>query len=98
LKMTNEGKIILFVASLGEEARKKAFELLRTVREAGISADMDYLGRSLKAQMKLADRIGAKKVLIIGEDEIKKGCAILKDMKTGEQKEVFFSQIREELE
>lgn len=96
-QMTNEGKIILYIATMGEEARKLAFDLLFKVREKGIAADMDYLGKSLKAQMKTADRIGTERVYIIGEDEIKKGCGILKNMKTGEQREVPFDSLKEEL-
>ena len=82
---------------MGEEAKKLGFDLLAKVREKGIAADMDYLGRSLKAQMKMADRIGAKKVFIIGEDEIKKGYGILKNMKTGEQKDIPFDSLEKEL-
>ncbi|MEE8637742.1 MAG: histidine--tRNA ligase [Candidatus Margulisiibacteriota bacterium] len=93
----SEQGILLFIATLGEEAKKLGFDLLSKAREKGIAADMDYLGKSLKAQMKMADRIGAKKVYIIGEDELKKGCGILKDMKTGEQKEVSFDSLGEEL-
>ncbi len=96
-QMSNEGKIILFIATLGEEARKLGFDLLSKVREKGIAADMDYLGKSLKAQMKTADRLGAKKVYIVGEDELKKGCGILKDMKSGEQREIPFDSLEEVL-
>lgn len=96
-RMTNEGKIILFIATLGEEAKKLGFDLLVKAREKGIAADMDYLGKSLKAQMKAADRIGGKYVYIIGEDEIKKGYGILKNMKTGEQREVPFDSLEERL-
>ncbi|KPJ66467.1 histidyl-tRNA synthetase [candidate division WOR-1 bacterium DG_54_3] len=85
----------LYIATIGEEARRLGFDLLSKAREKGVAADMDYLGKSLKAQMKTADRMGAKKVYIIGEDELKKGCGILKDMKTGEQREVLFDSLEE---
>jgi histidyl-tRNA synthetase len=54
---------------------------------------MDYLERSLKAQMREANRQKAEKVLIIGEEEMKKGKAVLKDMQTGEQKEINLDRI-----
>jgi histidyl-tRNA synthetase len=83
----------LFIATLGDEARKVGFDLLTKVRKMGAVADMDYLGKSLKAQMKAADRMGARFVYIVGEDELKKKSGILKDMKTAEQKEVAFDYL-----
>jgi histidyl-tRNA synthetase len=83
----------LFIATLGDEAKKIGFDLLTKARKMGIAADMDYLGKSLKAQMKTADRMGAKYVYIIGEDEIKNKSGILKDMKTAEQKQVEFDRL-----
>jgi histidyl-tRNA synthetase len=87
--------ISLFIATLGDEAKKVGFDLLSKVRGKGISADMDYLGKSLKAQMKAADRTGAKYVYIIGEDEINKKSGILKEMQSGEQKDVPFNSLGE---
>ena len=87
----------LFIVSLGEEAKKKGYDILSKVRAKGLTADMDYLGRSLKAQMKAADKIGAKLVYIIGDEEIKKGLGILRVMETGEQEEVKFDCIIEKL-
>jgi histidyl-tRNA synthetase len=68
-------------------------KLVKDLREKNIICEMDYLNRSLKAQMKEANRQKAKKVLIIGEDEIKKGKAILKDMESGQQKEIELQKI-----
>lgn len=90
-----ESRIELFVATLGDEAKKIGFDLISKARGKGISADMDYLGKSLKSQMKAADRMGAQHVFIIGDDEIAKGSAILKDMKTAEQKEIKFDELLE---
>jgi histidyl-tRNA synthetase len=83
----------LFIATLGEEAKKVGFDLLTGAREQGLSADMDYMGKSLKAQMKAADRMKACCVYIIGEEELKKKSGILKNMKTAEQREVPFDQL-----
>jgi len=96
-QMSNECRIILYIATLGEEAKKTGFDLLAQAREKGISADMDYQGKSLKAQMKAADRIGAKFVYIIGEDELSKKSAVLKNMETGEQRDISFDQLLENL-
>jgi histidyl-tRNA synthetase len=96
-QMSNEGKIVLYVATMGEEAKNLGFDLMMKLRQSDVAAEMDYSGKSLKAQMKAADRLGAKHVYIIGEDEIKKESAILKEMQTGEQKEVPFNGLKEAL-
>jgi len=85
---SGEKGIELFVAALGDEAKKIAFQIVSKARKAGVSADLDYAGRGLKAQMKAADRAGAGNALIIGDNEIKNGRYLLKDMKTAAQKEV----------
>src|SRR3989339_117090 len=97
LTINNDGAVKLYIAALGNEARKVGFDLINQARAGGISADMDYLGKSLKAQMKTADRVGAKYVYIIGEAELAKKSAVLKEMKTGEQIELEFSALLEKL-
>ena len=92
---TGEG-VSLFIATLGEEARKAGFALLSQAREQGLSAEIDFLGRSLKAQLKAADRLKAGFTYIIGEDELKKGAGTLKNMKTAEQREVPFDKLLEQ--
>jgi histidyl-tRNA synthetase len=88
-----EKSLDLFVAALGDEARAFAMKLMKDLRAKNLMCETDYLSRSLKAQMREADRQKAKKVLIIGEDEIKKGRAILKDMESGEQEEIELEKI-----
>ncbi|MCL2695416.1 MAG: histidine--tRNA ligase [Clostridiales bacterium] len=78
----------IFIAPIGPEAVTAAFALVANLRERGLKADMDHLGRSLKAQLKYADKIGARCALPIGETELQSGFAKLKNMKTGEQVEV----------
>lgn len=78
----------LYIASMGEEAQKKAFNLAKEVREAMISVECDIVGRSLRAQMKYADKIGAKFSIVIGDNEIAENKAMLKNMETGEKTEV----------
>lgn len=82
-----------FVAAIGEAPRDCAFLLVRELRQAGIRADIDYDGRSLRGQMKRADRLAAPLVLIIGDDEFGRGQVKVKDMRTGEQVDVPRSEI-----
>ena len=77
-----------FFAGLGEEAWKRVFGWVNELRRAGIWAEMDYGIKGLKAQMKKADRLGAKKAFIVGENELAAGKGILRDMKTKEQQEI----------
>jgi histidyl-tRNA synthetase len=78
----------LFVAALGEDAEKAAFSWVSSLRKSGLWAEWDYGSKGLKAQMKRADRLGAKRVLIVGNDELSSGRAILRDMISKTQEEV----------
>jgi len=78
----------LYVASMGKNATAMAAKIVKCLRDAKIPADFDIMGRSLKAQMKYADKIGARHVLIIGDSEIENGKAIIKNMRTSEQSEI----------
>ena len=71
----------LYIASMGDAAQIKAMSLVASLRRDGIYAECDAVGRSLKAQMKYADKIGAEKVLIIGDAELESGRANLRDMR-----------------
>jgi histidyl-tRNA synthetase len=73
-------RIDVFVALAEPTARAEAFALVSAVRDAGVSAEMDHQGKSLKSQMKIADRLGATFVLILGADELAAGEATLRDM------------------
>ncbi len=86
-----------FVVALGEEAQGAAFKLLTKLRQAGLKVGMDYAGRSMKAQMKQANKANARFALIIGEDEVKEACVQLKDMEKSEQEKVSFDNIIEKL-
>lgn len=78
----------LFIATIGEEADKRAFEMIYQLRMLGIKAEKDAMDRSLKAQLKYANKIHAKYVVILGQEEIQQDSAILKNMSTGEQKNI----------
>ncbi len=75
-----------FIVTHGDEARKFAVELIRQLRAEGISADMSHNPKSMKAQMKLANRIGARYTIIIGEDELSSQKVKIRDMESGEEK------------
>jgi histidyl-tRNA synthetase len=88
----------LFIAALGTAAQDQAFHWLSQLAAAGMRVEMDFAGRSLKAQMKQADRAGARKVLIVGEAELQKGAGVLRDMATKDQQDVPLTNIIAELQ
>jgi len=85
----------VFIAALGDAARERAFVLVQDLRRAGLPAATDYAGRSLKAQMKEANRQGAWFALIIGEDELARNEATLRDMRTATQEAVKLDRLIE---
>jgi histidyl-tRNA synthetase len=87
----------IFLAGLGEAAGKKVFEWVTDLRKSGIFAEMEYGSKGLKALMKKADRLGAKKTLIVGDNEISAGMGILRDMAAKTQQELRLDDLVEEL-
>lgn len=81
----NAGEIDLFVAALGAAATEQAFPLVHLLRRRGLRVAMDLEGRSLKSQMKQADRCRSAFALIMGEEELARGEAMLRNMATKEQ-------------
>ena len=79
---------VLYVAALGEAAMTKGLEITERLRRDGKICECDIVGRSLKSQMKYANKIGAKYTLIIGDSEIEAGRAQLRNMQDGTQREV----------
>lgn len=98
INVAQQERLDLFVATLGEAARPAGLKLMYEMRRAGVAADIDYLGRSLKAQMKYAGKQGARFVAILGEDEIRQGVAALKDMAAGTQENVPLAELAGRLE
>jgi len=84
---------LAFVAVLGENARPVAVKLLNGLRRDGIAAEMDYGGRSLKSQMRQADKLGVRFVCLLGDDEVANGVVSLKPMGGGEQRSVPLGEI-----
>ncbi|TSK08413.1 MAG: histidine--tRNA ligase [Geobacter sp.] len=78
----------LFIAALGEEAHAEAFRLMSALQRLGLAVEIDYEGKSLKSQMRRADKFSSRFTLIIGGDELTRGTAPLKNMDVGTQAEV----------
>ncbi len=78
----------LFIAALGEKAQLKAVEIAKDMRDEGFSVIYDLNGRSLRAQMKYADKLGAKFNIVIGDSEVEEGRAKLKNMNSGESTDI----------
>ena len=78
----------LFIVAMGDKATLKAVEIAKDMRDEGYSVVYDLNGRSLRAQMKYADKINAKYNVVIGDNEVDTKSAVLKDMATGEQSNI----------
>ncbi|MCD7746617.1 MAG: histidine--tRNA ligase [Lachnospiraceae bacterium] len=98
--MENEGvafpqaePVDLYVGILGKEARARAYQLVNSLRRKGLIIETDYMDRSVKAQMKYANKLGAKKTVIIGSSELQENRARIKDMGTGGQVELALDEI-----
>ena len=87
----------LYIAALGETAQAKAAAMVEALRRQGIYAEFDTMGRSLKAQMKYAGKLGARYVLLLGENELQAGKAPLRDMANSEQRDIALSELAKEL-
>jgi histidyl-tRNA synthetase len=83
-----ETSLDVFFVTLAQEARIPAMRLAGALREEGISADLDYGGRGMRAQFKQADRVGATFAAILGEDELAQGVVTVRDMASGEEQKV----------
>ena len=75
----------IYFVPMGEQAEIKAMQLTAQLRKDGVSAQTDVMGRSLRAQMKYADKIHARFTVVIGDNELEQGEAVLKNMKSGEK-------------
>ena len=88
IEIPDNHECALYIATMGDNAKIKAFELLKKVRECGLIAETDVVGRGLRPQMKYADKIGAKYSLVLGDNEIDENKARVKNMDSGEQTEL----------
>lgn len=92
-KAKPQEKNLVYLITLGEKAAAAGASLLGQLRESGIASETDYEARSIKGAMRLANDLGARFVLILGDDELKKQVVALKDMQSGKQEEVALDTI-----
>ncbi|MDW0109605.1 histidine--tRNA ligase [Sporosarcina aquimarina] len=93
--LTNDDALDVYVVTLGDAAKQEGFQILQQLRSSGIRADMDFLDRKMKAQMKSADRLQAKWVTVIGEEEVEQQIVQLKNMAEGSQQSVSVEKLIE---
>lgn len=97
IKLEDEEQLDVYIVTLGEHAREWAIRHLPKLRGAGLSASMDYIGRSIKAQMKDADRENAQFTIIVGDHELNEGKYTLRNMKASEEDSFTFEEILNQL-
>ena len=95
VEIPNEGLYDLYIGARGEDGKLASFKLANALRTRGIKTEINHMGRSLKAEMKYANKIGAKFTVVLGDDELQTGNAKLKRMSDGEQFEVNLNNIEE---
>ena len=88
----NPEKPTVYLAGMDNDCRKKAFELAAALRKAGVFAEIDHMERSVKAQFKYADKLGAKYVAVIGGNELAESVMNVKNMESGESEKVSFDK------
>ena len=96
-ELPEESTCDLFIATLGDKATLKASALCRELRDEGYKVQTDICGRGLKAQMKYANKIGAKFTLVLGDNEVESGKATLKKMSDSSEREISLNELVEEL-
>ena len=94
MKAVEKG-IEVYVAPLGDRAQRVSQSICQALRASGLSAETDLMGRSLKAQMKYADKIGAHYVAILGDDELDNQVATVKNMVEGQSKQVSIDDLKQ---
>lgn len=97
VELVTESGLDLYITTIGDKAKKAGFQYMQRLRKAGLKAEIDYLDRSVKSQMKAADRMNASYTIILGEDELSNGLAAIRNMKTGEQVEIELAKLVEKL-
>jgi histidyl-tRNA synthetase len=95
VELATEPAVDLYLGILGKESKPAAYRMVKRLRQAGLIVETDYMDRSVKAQMKYANKIGAKNTVVIGADELDTGKAKIKNMDSGEQTEVDIKKLAE---
>jgi len=89
---------LAFMVMLGDKAERAATPLIKRLRSSGIRIERDYGNKSIKSQMKRADKLGAGLVLILGDNELASGNIIIKNMQSGEQEKIPLNKVEEKLQ
>ena len=87
----------VFIAVVEDSARGAAFQILSKLRRAGFAAETDFSARSLRGQMKLADKLGAAFTVVLGPDELKENRAVIREMSTGNEQKIALDKITEHI-
>lgn len=98
IPLKQEDENVIFIAQLGDQARRKVFGLFEELRRSGFNVRQAFTKDSLKAQLEEANRVGAKFSLILGQKEILDGTMLIRDMESGIQEVIDYKKIRQELE
>ena len=98
INLAPEKPIDLYVGIMGDSAKAKAYKLVYDLRLAGYIVETDYMNRSVKAQMKYANKLNARYTIIIGDNELETNTGRIKNMETGEQTEIALDQLARVLE
>ena len=93
VEIPDEAKPVVYLAGMDKDCRQKAFEIATALRKAGIFAEIDHMERSIKAQFKYADKIGAKYVAVLGGNELAEGAVNVKNLFSGESEKVAFDDL-----
>ncbi len=93
VEIPNEEKPTVYIAGMDGECRRKAFQIATALRKAGVLTEIDHMDRSIKAQFKYADKIGAKYVAVIGGNELAEGIMNVKNMADGSSEAIAFENV-----
>ncbi|HET7656913.1 MAG TPA: His/Gly/Thr/Pro-type tRNA ligase C-terminal domain-containing protein, partial [Bacillales bacterium] len=93
IKLPVETALDCYLVTIGDKAKEHGPSLLYKLRSAGLSADKDYLDKKVKAQFKNADRLNAKFVAVLGDEELERGVINMKDLASGEQEETPLAEL-----
>jgi histidyl-tRNA synthetase len=96
-EIPESAQLDVFIAVMGERAKLFGLSLMRSLRNQGVKAEMDSLGRNIKGQFKYADRLAAKYTIVIGDNELDQSMVSIKNMATSEQKQVSLGDILKEI-
>ncbi|MFC0522497.1 histidine--tRNA ligase [Pontibacillus salicampi] len=93
IELPIDEKLDCYLATLGDEAKQEAAGIIYKLRQEGIQVDKDYAGKKMKAQFKAADRLKARYVLVLGEEELQNNQINVKNMETGEQNTIAIQEV-----